>query len=391
MHFRQIGSLVRWIARPLTLNLQLSTIVVALLLLAPAARATPFFARQYNLPCATCHNGFPRLNAFGLAFKANNFRIPGSEKEAPLAWQRTVPLATQVQPTYMRFHPGKGKAEFTDTQLLAGGLLTQRTAFFLHDTLWFDDKAQTFPTWEFWAQQVLDERSKIMLKAGQFELPYSASPVINRTTVSTPLVFFSAGLTPNDVRLGAAVSGFQLSGGDPGRVAWQAFYGAPGANQGGVRVGDRQFFGRFRDTFLRVAVGKPDRRIGAFGYFGSPPLTATTSDHATRLGLDGIWTHGATQVQAMAAYGENANPLGNGRRGTLRTGFIEADHMILPWLGVTGRLDVLTTSTSSGRGYQDAKTLSLRVYPLKHLKLVGDVQWLDHGRSAEMVMAAITF
>src|ERR1051326_2375209 len=148
-------------------SLSLPLLLLILMIYCAEAEATPFFARTYKFACTTCHNGYPRLNDFGLAFKANGFRIPGAEKTAPLAWQKTVPLAVQVLPTEMRFSPGEGKAEFTDTQLLAGGLLTPRTSFYLHHSLWIDDKPVEFPSYEVWVQQVLDEHTKLMLKIGQ--------------------------------------------------------------------------------------------------------------------------------------------------------------------------------------------------------------------------------
>ena len=42
------------------------------------AQATPQFARQTDLPCATCHTHVPLLNAFGRRFYANGFRLGGS-------------------------------------------------------------------------------------------------------------------------------------------------------------------------------------------------------------------------------------------------------------------------------------------------------------------------
>ncbi|WP_091508649.1 hypothetical protein [Microbulbifer yueqingensis] len=38
--------------------------------------AIPEFARSYNLSCAACHSAYPRLNAFGEEFAANNYRLP---------------------------------------------------------------------------------------------------------------------------------------------------------------------------------------------------------------------------------------------------------------------------------------------------------------------------
>lgn len=38
--------------------------------------AMPAFARQYNISCAVCHDAFPKLNAFGHKFAADNYRLP---------------------------------------------------------------------------------------------------------------------------------------------------------------------------------------------------------------------------------------------------------------------------------------------------------------------------
>lgn len=53
-------------------------LVVGLFLLAqaPAGRAIPAFSRKYQTSCTTCHNNYPELNDFGLAFKKNGFKFP---------------------------------------------------------------------------------------------------------------------------------------------------------------------------------------------------------------------------------------------------------------------------------------------------------------------------
>lgn len=44
--------------------------------------AIPAFARKYKTSCSTCHYAYPKLNAFGKAFKNNGFRYPeGTDKE----------------------------------------------------------------------------------------------------------------------------------------------------------------------------------------------------------------------------------------------------------------------------------------------------------------------
>ncbi len=367
-----------------------ATICLFSVCLAPA-RGTPFFARTYHMACATCHSGFPRLNEFGLAFKANNFRVPGAEKSAILAWQKTVPLAVQVKPQIEHLHPGAVTVQFTETQILAGGLLSRGTAFYVHHDYFVDDKSQPFPSWEAWVQQVVDERHRIMLKAGQFELPYAYSPQVNLTTISLPNLFVTTAGQRNDVLLGDAMTGIQVSGDDLYRFHWYIAGGAPPSGQSGNRVGERQFFGRFRDVFLKASVGPVDKQAGAFAYFAQPPLTMNTDDSAKRFGLDGVYHWRRTQIQAMAVYGEDSNPANNGTRGFLHGALLEADRMVLPWLGVTARWDDAIVSTFNSRSYRDAKTLSLRVYPVPLLKLVAEYQRLDHGGSAELFMADIAF
>ncbi len=47
------------------------------------AGSLPLFARKNALPCTTCHFAFPRLNAFGMAFRQNGYRMPGQKGESP--------------------------------------------------------------------------------------------------------------------------------------------------------------------------------------------------------------------------------------------------------------------------------------------------------------------
>ncbi len=45
------------------------------------AQAIPVFARKYKTACTTCHwIAFPKLNSFGMAFRARNYRIPPEDE-----------------------------------------------------------------------------------------------------------------------------------------------------------------------------------------------------------------------------------------------------------------------------------------------------------------------
>ncbi len=74
----------------------------ALLLMPERADAIPAFARRYHTSCTTCHVLIPKLNAFGIAFRNNGYRIPPNDEKfvktpdvslgAP-AWKRMWPDA----------------------------------------------------------------------------------------------------------------------------------------------------------------------------------------------------------------------------------------------------------------------------------------------------------
>jgi hypothetical protein len=65
--------------------------------------AMPAFARQYNVSCAACHNAFPRLNAYGEAFIAGNYRMPHWREtmmdlgDPQLALPKSAPFAVRAQ------------------------------------------------------------------------------------------------------------------------------------------------------------------------------------------------------------------------------------------------------------------------------------------------------
>ena len=67
------------------------------------SNAMPAFARQYNMSCAACHDAFPRLNAFGESFAANNFRLANWREtmldlgDSSLALPKTLPLGIRAQ------------------------------------------------------------------------------------------------------------------------------------------------------------------------------------------------------------------------------------------------------------------------------------------------------
>ncbi|HEO65910.1 MAG TPA: hypothetical protein ENI73_08580, partial [Spirochaetes bacterium] len=59
------------------LTLVFAIILVFAMLKPEEGNSIPPFARKYKTSCYTCHIAFPKLNAFGRAFKRNGYFWPG--------------------------------------------------------------------------------------------------------------------------------------------------------------------------------------------------------------------------------------------------------------------------------------------------------------------------
>ena len=78
-----------------------ATLVAATVLgIASTAHAVPAFARKYQTSCQTCHIVFPKLNAFGEAFRLRGYRLPGETEE--MVKQAPVSLGA---PAYKKLWP----------------------------------------------------------------------------------------------------------------------------------------------------------------------------------------------------------------------------------------------------------------------------------------------
>ncbi len=75
-------------------------VVGATLFGALPAQAVPAFARKYQTSCQTCHVIFPKLNAFGEAFRLRGYRMPNETED--LVKEKPVSLGA---PAYKRLWP----------------------------------------------------------------------------------------------------------------------------------------------------------------------------------------------------------------------------------------------------------------------------------------------
>lgn len=104
--------------------------LLPLFLTSESGDALPLFARKYQMQCTQCHMAFPRLNAFGMHFRQNGYRLDAEKGESP--WEsKEFPLSLvgNVGVQYLR-------AEEADTTGL-GGRVHASTARFVQNAVEF--------------------------------------------------------------------------------------------------------------------------------------------------------------------------------------------------------------------------------------------------------------
>jgi hypothetical protein len=85
-----------------------------------AGNSIPYFARKYGVTCQACHVAPPKLNAFGEAFVARGYEMPG------LTPRRTWPFALWVSGRSDHFAVPQGSADamrayFNRVEMISGG------------------------------------------------------------------------------------------------------------------------------------------------------------------------------------------------------------------------------------------------------------------------------
>src|SRR2546422_9671385 len=118
-------------------------VMIGMGLLSPAAMAVPAFARKTGLACSSCHEVWPRLNAFGQLFRDRGYRLE-RDRDAPVEQDGSfwpIALRTTVGYQWLRntlvptdtgtTDTTTGTFGFTGLDLFAAGTLGNRLSFLI--------------------------------------------------------------------------------------------------------------------------------------------------------------------------------------------------------------------------------------------------------------------
>lgn len=230
------------------------------------AGAIPLFAHQYGVTCEKCHSVIPHLNAFGAAFMASGYRIPGV-KPGP-----AFPISAKANLVDSSENQGGGpngaglpKAIVDEVEIFTAGAIGSRASYLVEQ--YAVDGGMRGLTRDAWVIDRLnpwESRVPLYVQAGSFTLPLAVDPETFRdsyadyspfvqTVGANPFTFF-------DPKIGA-----RLQIGDLLRGSSAQFFAGPGHDrQSGLPTSGTDWMG-----YVQHAMGA--FTVAAYRYEGTRP------------------------------------------------------------------------------------------------------------------------
>lgn len=289
-------------------SLALRVCALATLLMADPADAIPAFARRYQTSCTTCHVVVPKLNAFGIAFRNNGYRIPPNDEKfvktpdvalGAEAWKRlwpdavwpgaipgVAPLAFRIFSDVTVNPSAPAKVDFVfpnEFELLAGGTAGEGVGYWGELEITPGDRI---------------DLARAFVQFDQIGGTTLANLVVGRYEVrAVPFSRFFRRLTPSDflpMEFRHVTGGFDFKQRQVGFEFWGARTGRNGT--GGVEyaagvvngTGPTADNNTSKDVYYRLSY-----KLGGFGVTGSteetPELQQTNNwrDNSVKLGTFG--------------------------------------------------------------------------------------------------------
>jgi hypothetical protein len=259
------------------LALLLAAAVGVAVALPPRASAVPVFARKYGFTCTMCHSNMPRLNDFGVRYRANGYRLPGGENEERTVLETPTPLALRTSGGYVgvSHNQAAGMPDLSDFKvfgldLLSAGLLGRSIGYFMVYTPQIaEDRGVE-------AQEGRLEMASVVfsdiacspwlnLRVGRYEPAYVGFSVKRQLSVNTPEIYDAA--FPGGIAVSETQSGVELSG--HGRSPFSYAAGVVGGGRTNSSIdspGD--VYGRASWVFGTGEGQTAGQRIGMIGYLG---------------------------------------------------------------------------------------------------------------------------
>ncbi|MGH7715116.1 MAG: hypothetical protein ACREML_03865, partial [Vulcanimicrobiaceae bacterium] len=242
--------------------------------------AIPIFAHQYGVTCEKCHSVIPHLNAFGAAFMANGYRIPGV-KPGP-----AFPISSKANLIASSINQGDGpggaglpKDIVDEVEIFTAGAIGNRASYLVEQyavdggmpglarDAWVIDRVNPW-----------NARLPLYVQAGSFTLPLPVDPETFRDSYQG-YALFGQTVGNNPFNFFDPKIGIRASVGDPLRgLNGQVFAGQGHDRQSGLPSSGTDWMGVAQDAIGPVT-------LTAYRYSGTRPLVFGASDSFSRTGV----------------------------------------------------------------------------------------------------------
>jgi hypothetical protein len=301
-----------------------------------SASAIPAFAKKTGLRCSACHEAWPKLNAFGQAFRDNGYQI-GNERDSPVwasplywpagarytpQWHRELNTAVATDQSKTGVQPVSTQGfDLSGIDLWFAGLLAKNISFV---ALPSSDNNGNFHLESGWVRfDNLLKSPWVNVKAGKFEMDtvvsekrmltlsqvggtyqiYHYLPLIDaKAYAATPVVAGETGATATGFGLGDNQLGLEL-GGHSHNDYTRYTISLLSSSDGAVNLPTSKGYDSFMDVSRTLMVNSlGPQTFGAFNYIGQAP------------------TRYLTQTPAGGGAPVNISGSGYGNKGFTRTG-----------------------------------------------------------------------
>jgi hypothetical protein len=258
----------------LALGAALVGLLIAAGLRARPVVAVPIFAHQYGVTCEKCHSVIPHLNAFGAAFMANGYRIPGVKPGPafPISAKTNLVASTEVQ------GQGLPKDIVDEVEIFTAGAIGNRASYLVEQ--YAVDGGMPGLTRDAWVIDRVNPwsaRIPVFAQAGSFTLPLPVDPetfrdsyqgyaVMEQTVGDNPFNFFAP-------KIGVRASIGDMTRGFSGQV----FAGSGHDRQSGLNSYGNDYMGVAQDVLGPVT-------LTSYLYSGTRPLVDGDIDRFQRTG-----------------------------------------------------------------------------------------------------------
>ena len=344
-----------------------AALVAALLLAHGTAFAFPGFARKYSpntsvftfMPCASCHDPYPKLTPFGRRFRENGYRVDDDTQ----SWREAIKafsVALRTGATRSGIGDGSGSTRGSVKPIAAGSLGS-------YASFWVEQRFSV-------TSDSFDRRNINTAWAGAYDLTRAWAPGLLNVRGGA----FELDLPfPNAKRHNRfSYDPYNMDGGDR---PWSLAAPQRGVELSGRPWSSGRYVVSFTDTvrrsqessfdpdlYLRVASDfNNSHRVGAFFYDGSDDVTTSGGDvtYAHRkvgADFDLRFAHEGITLYGLYLWGRDRVPEESRSNG----GWIQFEKQTTSWLMLTSRYTHLSLETRN----EDSLALGTQVWFYERLR-----------------------